>query len=108
MPATCAAVLVTAVLFATGCLSPTLPLPPPQADVTAPNAQGLVFVTGRSLEDVYVACLNEDLEKGVITRSDNDGFYSLEIEGRVGDQLTLWQIRGAEHSELTYVKVPPP
>lgn len=68
----------------------------------------MVFVTGKSLEQVYVACLNEDLEKGVITKSDDEGFYSLEIEGREGDQLTLWQIRGAESSEFTYLTVPAP
>ena len=68
----------------------------------------MVFVAGRSLERVYIACLNEDLEKGVITKSDDDGLYSLKIEGRSGDQLTLWQIRGTERSEFTYVTVPVP
>lgn len=101
-------VLAAIYLSAAGCLSPTLPLPPPHAEVNPPDTDGMVFVTGKALEQAYVACLNEDLEKGVITRSDSDGFYSLEVEGRVGDQLTLWQIRGTEHSQFTYLEVPPP
>ena len=68
----------------------------------------MVSVSGKGLEEVYIGCLNEELEKGVIAKSDQDGFYSMVIEGRAGDQLSIWQIRGTEHSEFTYVKVPPP
>ena len=95
-------------LCATGCPSPTLPLPPPSAEASPPSAAGIVSVTGQALEEAYVACLNEDLERGVIVRANGNGNFSLEINGQTGNKLTVWQIRGSESGNFAYLEVPAP
>jgi len=87
-----------ALLCATAsCTSRTLPLPPPVVDdVGAPNAQGLVRVTGHAHENASVGVLNDTTMSGVIvTSSDVDCERICTWEARVpasaGDQLRIWQ-----------------
>lgn len=88
-------------------MSPTLPLPPPEpVYATLPDAYGMVSVEGKANEDAYVACLNERTESGVITKSDSEGSFSLEIAAQLHDSLTLWQIIGSDHGRFTSVSVP--
>src|SRR5687768_13182544 len=85
---------------ATGCsTAPTLPLPPPVATVSTPDSQGLALVEGEVNELAYVLVFNERLERGVITRADDEGYFSVEIEAVVGDTLTVWQESEGETGE---------
>jgi len=75
-----------------GCGStPTLPLPPPVASVSAPNLQGLVRVEGQANEDAFVTVFNEDTNDGAIRRAEPDGHYAIDIAAEVGDRLVIWQ-----------------
>ena len=81
-----------------GCAAPTLPLPPPTALVeAAPDADGLVTVTGQARAGAFVGCLNERTEIGVLVRTDLvTGMYSIRIAAESRDVLTLWQFEGTE------------
>lgn len=86
--------VLTALLLASfvACAAPTLPLPPPSALVEGPpDADSMVRISGSARESVFVFCLNERTEQGVITRSDESGAYTLQIRAEVDDTLTLWQ-----------------
>jgi hypothetical protein len=99
----------TGLLAGAGCAAPTLPLPPPSALVEAPDASGMVTVTGEVTPGAFVGCLNERTERGIIVRSDPDsGAYSLRIEAEVGDDLGLWQIVGSDRGPTVYRQVPAP
>jgi hypothetical protein len=74
------------------CIStPTLPLPPPVASVSSPNAQGLVRVEGEANERAYVHVFNQQLDRGRTERADESGRFGIEIEGSVGHTLVIWQ-----------------
>ncbi|GEM_PF-465565 len=93
--------------LAGGCLSPTLPLPPPSSPyVTAPNDNGLIELTGRvpSRSPVYVHNTRTDDVVGQFT--EQDGRYQLTIAARRGDFLTLWYSEGTRNSGLTDIVVP--
>ena len=86
------ALAAPAVLGSAGCGStPTLPLPPPVASVSAPNAQGLVQVEGEANEQAYVHVFNPQLDRGRTERADQAGRFSIEIEASVGHKLVIWQ-----------------
>jgi hypothetical protein len=90
-----------------GCNSvPTLPLPPPVASVSGGSEQGLVRVEGQVNPLAYVSVFNERAESGVITRADTQGFFSAELEGRVGDLLTIWQEVDGNTGERKQTTVP--
>ena len=82
---------------AAGCTSRTLPLPPPVVDrVAAPNAQGLVRVTGHAHEGAAVGVLNDMTMSGVIVTSPmSDCGNACPFEALVpadsGDSLRIWQ-----------------
>lgn len=88
------------------CAAPTLPLPPPTALSTAPDAMGLVTVTGRVNADAYVFALNEDRGDGVIVSADATGLYSATLAAATGDTITCWQMIGTNTGQLTSVVVP--
>lgn len=90
-----------------GCLSPTLPLPPPDSVVVSPpDMNGLVAVEGQVRDEAYVNCLNERTEKGVIVKSSEFGFFRLEIEAQIHDDLTLWQTLGSKTGTFISATVP--
>jgi hypothetical protein len=92
-----------------GCgTTPTLPLPPPIAVAGAPNAQGLVLVTGRVNDEAYVSVMNERTKMGVFEEADELGYYEVEIAAVVGDRLTVWQERDGLEGERALVVVPAP
>ena len=101
--------ITAAVLAVVGCLSPTLPLPPPsRPDVTSPDAAGFVRITGSVQSDAVVFA--ENLRTGRITgqTTDETGDYDLEIAARVGDRLSIWYTIGTIESPPTDVSVPEP
>ncbi len=101
------AALLALGVIAGGCSTPTLPLPPPSAlTATAPDADGVVTVEGDVLPGAFVLCLNEETERGVIVRADEDGHFVLQIEAESGYSLTVWQERGSDLGEPRSILVP--
>jgi hypothetical protein len=99
--------LVLASALYSGCnTAPTLPLPPPVAEVGTPNMQGLALVTGEVNPLAYVFVFNESAERGVITRADNEGLFSVEIAAVSGDLLSIWQEVEGDSGERKETIVP--
>ncbi|HET7545054.1 MAG TPA: hypothetical protein VFK05_34545 [Polyangiaceae bacterium] len=85
--------LGTALLVA-GCLSPTLPLPPPDAPTMAStDTAGLVRLTGSVEPGSEVFALNRstNLIAGQYTES---GAYDFTIQAQERDPITFWYVRG--------------
>lgn len=101
-------VALAACLLGPGCLGPTLPLPPPTALVEAPDASGMVDVTGEVLPDAYVLVLNLDTDAGVIGRADGAGRYAVRLSAASGHTLEVWQMSGVEGGQHRTVTVPAP
>ena len=91
-----------------GCYGPTLPLPPPTALVSTPDAAGIADLTGEALPDAYVLALNLDTDEGVIGRADSTGRYALRIPAASGHTLEVWQMTAADGGQHTTVVVPAP
>ena len=97
---------------ALACTSRTVPLPPPDVDrVTAPNAQGLVLVTGTAQAGASIGVLNDATQTGVIVTSTDETCertcpFEARIEAAVGDPLRIWQF--FETSSSREVVVPEP
>jgi hypothetical protein len=94
-------------------LSPTLPLPPPDAArVTAFDAeQGIVTIEGgagsvRATALVYG--YNARLGLGSFTKASDAGAFSLEIKAELGDRIDLWAEYNLERSEPAVVTVAAP
>jgi hypothetical protein len=87
------AVLVGAALVASGCLSPTLPLPPPvQPDVAGPDLDGNVELTGYVSPNAEVFAYNSSnasrLINGYITG--DDGHYDFKLAAQKNDLVVFW------------------
>ena len=79
-------------LFVAGCLSPTLPLPPPSdPSVSSTDTQGLIRLTGSVQPQSEVFALNHQSNQiaGQYTESGN---YTFTIEAQPGDDLSLWYV----------------
>lgn len=100
------AIAASAALFAGGCYAPTLPLPPPTALVSPPDADGYVTVSGSAVADAFVFVLNEERSEGVIGRADEVGRYAIRIQAATGDGLTVWYREGSADSSLVSRIVP--
>jgi hypothetical protein len=96
--------------LAVGCLSPTLPLPPPAApDVTAPNEQGLVTLSG-TVDQPEAMVLARNLRTAHIdgTFADNAGRYAFQMAAQPGDPAELWWEFGEEVSKVQAFRIPYP
>lgn len=85
-------------LLVAGCLSPTLPLPPPgDPMVSSTDTQGLVRLTGHvgAESEVYALNQNNNLIFGEFTTS---GDYDFTMEAADGDRVSLWYVRGSVES----------
>jgi hypothetical protein len=90
--------LLGAALFAAGCLSPTLPLPPPTSpEMTATDTQGLVQLSGNVPPQSAVFALNHNSNviAGQYTES---GAYQFTIEAQEHDSMSLWYVHATEES----------
>jgi hypothetical protein len=80
-----------------GCISRTLPLPPPEVrSVTAPDSDGLVTVRGYALEGAAVGVMNDRTQEGVITATSDEKCESTcpweaQLHAEIGDSLRVWQ-----------------
>ena len=94
-------VLAAAALVAVGCLSPTLPLPPPsKPTVEGPDPEtGEVTLSGREQEgaDVFAANMRTGEVRGQLDLN-RDGFYEFTLPAQVGDQISFWYTLGTEES----------
>ena len=89
--------------------SPTLPIPPPTALSSAPDASGIVTITGSgAIEGAMVLAYNERLETGSIGVADDMGDFTLQLAAEVGDSILVWQRVGTESGQLTTAIVPSP
>lgn len=90
------AVALAASLFAgAACLSPTLPLPPPEVpDTIRPSAEreGMWQIGGHCIPGARVNLWNERTHRGVFADdTDRNGRYLLDIEAEPCDTLLVWQ-----------------
>ena len=98
-----------AALCLVSCLSPTLPLPPPdRPDVSSPDENGLVRVQGVAAPRAEVIAWNRasDLIAGQVTGDDSR--YDFTIKAEVSDTLELWYIQGTDESQSVSITVPAP
>lgn len=94
-------------LSVVGCLSPTLPLPPPsRPDVSAPDGDGFVRVQGRVVPFSLAVVQNRRSGEAVGRETGETGRYVLVLPARSGDQLDIWYIEGLDKSPSTRVVVP--
>lgn len=99
--------LIASSLCLASCLSPTLPLPPPdRPDVSAPDANGLVRLQGVAAPHAEVFAWNHanDLIAGQVTR--DDARYDFTIRAQASDSIELWYSQGTEESQSIRVRVP--
>ena len=85
----------------TGCLSPTLPLPPPeQPEVTGPDpATGQVRLQGYAPKKSQVYAINlrtKDIRGEVVGDSGRYDFY---LPAQVGDEVSMFYRKGTEESQ---------
>jgi hypothetical protein len=101
---------LAAALAVVGCLSPTLPLPPPsKPTIEGPDPQGNVTLSGRveSGANVYAANLRTGDIRGQIDL-DGDGWYKFQIPAQVGDEMQLWYTMGTDESPSVIFVIPAP
>lgn len=95
--------------LAAGCLSPTLPLPPPENPlVSKVDSDGYVTLTGTegsAQSGALVYAFNRATNDGDFQIATQNGAYKLRVLARIGDQIAIWQEDGQETSTSTYVKV---
>lgn len=86
------------------CAAPTLPTPPPSAEVALIGTEAVV--TGQIEPGGIVACLNEDTGRGALETADSEGDFVVRIAAEAGDHLTLWQVSGSTPGQLLELVVP--
>lgn len=90
--------LLGVALFAAGCLSPTLPLPPPsEPSITASSAEGLVRFQGAVLpqSEVFALDHNTNLIAGQHTET---GEYDFTMAALPGDSVSFWYVHDTVES----------
>jgi hypothetical protein len=103
-----AAVCLAPVVLVVGCDStaPTLPIPPPAA-LTAPDADGIVTLSGTGAEpEAIIFAFDEDTEAGVIGKADPGGAYVLRLAAQSGHTISYWQRVGTQDSPTQSSVVP--
>ena len=102
--------LVMTLSVAVGCLSPTLPLPPPdRPNIEGPDASGNVTLSGSVLPgaNVYADNLVTHVSVGQQV-SPQTGYYRLRIAAQIGDDMDLFYQNGTETSGRTTFTIPNP
>lgn len=99
--------VVAASLAATACLSPTLPLPPPNEPTQSELdvATSTLHLTGNVHPSAWVYALNEQTQRGYIQITGSDGRYDLTVEAAHGDSFALWYEVSGEQSQPVYFDI---
>lgn len=85
-------------LLVAGCLSPTLPLPPPSnPSVTASTTEGLVRLQGTVLPQSEVFAFNHNTALIAGQHTDSGG-YDFELAAHPGDSISFWYVHEAVES----------
>jgi hypothetical protein len=93
--------LGSAALVAPGCLSPTLPLPPPEEpDLIRSVGEGSWLVSGSCDKDAQVIVFNERTGEGVV-RTCERGVYDATLAGKRCDRATISEELDATTSPTT-------
>lgn len=90
-----------------GCLSPTLPLPPPaRPDVSVPSSDGYVRVQG--VVPALTLAVVQNRANGFVAGKETgeNGKYSVTLLAESGDRLDIWYLDGNDRSPPTTVIVP--
>jgi hypothetical protein len=100
---------VFALLFV-GCLSPTMPLPPPsRPTIDGPDSSGNVVLSGQIDDASYVYADNLSTGYSAGQALDPDtGEYRFTIGARVGDLMALYYRRGSDESLSRNFEIPEP
>jgi hypothetical protein len=101
--------LLLAGLCALGCLSPTLPLPPPsKPTVEGPDQEGQVTLDGYAQPHAAVYAANEANSeiRGMFVGA--DGHYRIKIGAAVGDVIQLWYSVGTDQSPTIAIQIQDP
>ncbi len=86
---------------------PTIPLPPPTALVSSPDADGFITIEGGGvIEGALISVFNENEAEGVIVISDDRGEFVARLRGAGGDQIAIWQRVGTDTGEVSRFIVP--
>lgn len=83
-----------------GCLSPTLPLPPPSPPETiaATDQQGVYQLKGSARANSLVTAFNLNNGLSFGQKTGPDGKYDFLVRGEEGDQMELWYSVGTDES----------
>jgi len=87
-----------------GCVSPTLPLPPPEAPwaLSVDPATSEWLITGTCLQGALVTVFNEETGQGsVIEDRDQDGLYELRLKAKRCDLAWVQHTLGQDASATT-------
>ncbi len=97
---------LSSALLAVGCLSPTLPLPPPdKPDVEGPDQDGYVTLTGYVPAYALAQALN--LRTGEIAGqvTDQTGYYEFRLRAEINDECVFWYDDDTERSPSVRFKI---
>lgn len=95
---------------AVSCLSPTLPLPPPnRPTIEGPDSAGNVTLSGSALPgaNVYADNLVTGASAGQMA-DPQTGYYSFKVAAQVGDDMDLFYVYQSESSNKLYFTIPNP
>lgn len=92
-----------------GCLSPTLPLPPPSPPdtIVATDQQGVYQVKGNVRSNSLVTAFNLDNGLTFGQRTEADGRYDFLVRGSEGDRMELWYSIGTDESNAVSFELEP-
>ena len=104
------ALLLTLGIVVTSCLSPTLPLPPPnRPNVDGPDSTGNVTLSGNVVPGATVYANNLDTGNSAGQKTDpQSGAYRFKIGASIGDQLEFFYIYDSVTSEHTFFTISGP
>jgi hypothetical protein len=104
------AMLPALLAIATGCNStPTVPVPPPEfCGVTPPDIDGIVIVNcdgGQTARNIALV-FNDELGRGVMQETNEDGSFSIQVEANVDDPIIIQIMYDDRLSAEVYMTVP--
>jgi hypothetical protein len=102
--------VVLGLLLPSACLSPTLPLPPPDKPekIEGPDSQGYVQMSGTMVPGAVAYARNQVTSEGSFKETNADGFYQLRLRAEVGNGVLLWYTLNGERSQAVRFEIPAP